>query len=271
MNPAMNPALNPAMNDGSSWQPLLEELDRWKAEGRTLRLWLRDDDAFEPTPALARLCQLTERFAVPLLLAVIPKNAKQSLADALVSYPLVTPCQHGYSHKNHAPAGERSQEIGLHRPSAEVLEELVIGREILEALFQKRFCKALVPPWNRMDEIFLDLLPSCELTAVSRFGPVSYAGSIPHAVHLPQVNSNIDIINWRNGRVGRPHTELVNKLLAELVLAKQLNTPIGILSHHLAHDETAWSFLYDMFRHTTAHPAVSWVQFNALCHETGFV
>ena len=35
--------------------PLLDEIDRRQNTGRPLRLWLRDDDAVEPTPALERL------------------------------------------------------------------------------------------------------------------------------------------------------------------------------------------------------------------------
>ena len=57
------------------WKPLAEELDRWNAAGRRLALWLRDDDAVAPSPALDRLSRLAEDFGAPVLLAVIPMVA----------------------------------------------------------------------------------------------------------------------------------------------------------------------------------------------------
>ena len=79
----------------STWLPLAAELDRWSEAGRQIRLWLRDDDAVAPTPALDRLSALGERFALPVLLAVIPAQAEPALAEALRDRPSLLPCQHG--------------------------------------------------------------------------------------------------------------------------------------------------------------------------------
>ena len=51
------------------------ELARWRAEGLSLPIWWRDDDAIAPTPALERLLALAEQFEAPLHLAVIPEPA----------------------------------------------------------------------------------------------------------------------------------------------------------------------------------------------------
>ena len=42
------------MSDDPTWQPLREILQRMAGAGRIARLWLRDDDAIEPTAALDR-------------------------------------------------------------------------------------------------------------------------------------------------------------------------------------------------------------------------
>ncbi|PZO01797.1 MAG: polysaccharide deacetylase, partial [Hyphomicrobiales bacterium] len=77
------------------WLPLQAELDRWSEAGLTIRLWLRDDDAVAPSPALDRLADVGERFALPVLLAVIPMLAEPALASAMRAMPALLPCQHG--------------------------------------------------------------------------------------------------------------------------------------------------------------------------------
>ena len=68
------------------WTPLETELARWSAQGRTLPLWWRDDDAVAETPALRKLTELSERLGLPVHLAVIPAAAEErSMAPTSVS------------------------------------------------------------------------------------------------------------------------------------------------------------------------------------------
>ncbi len=246
------------MKNKAHWQELLATLDRIEKQNRQVSFWLRDDDAFEPTPALSRLCELSLRFEIPLLLAVIPKNAELRLADYLQSFPLVSPALHGYSHRNFAPIGERAQELGLHRPLETVFAEISAGEIKLRNLFPDSFVPALVPPWNRMADDILPRLGKLGLQAVSRFGV-----SAPKLCGIRQINADIDIINWRKGRIGRPHEELVKTLIG-LIENSEPSAPVGILAHHLAHDETAWSFLDDFSAVIEHHPAARWVTFRSL-------
>ena len=71
------------MTSDPIWQPLVEELARWQRAGRKAELWLRDDDAVDPTPALDRLLDLTGEFAVPVTLAVIPALTDEKLVAGL--------------------------------------------------------------------------------------------------------------------------------------------------------------------------------------------
>src|SRR5882762_9167952 len=77
------------------WRSLDAELDLWAAQGRIARLWLRDDDAVEPSPALDRLLAVCNGHGVPLLLAIIPAGAGLALAQRLAGEANVLPCQHG--------------------------------------------------------------------------------------------------------------------------------------------------------------------------------
>ncbi|HSX75868.1 MAG TPA: polysaccharide deacetylase family protein [Shinella sp.] len=229
-------------------RPLVEEIARRAATGRPLRLWLRDDDAVEPTAALDTLLALTERHAVPVLLAVIPAFTGAALAARLADAPLACVAVHGWAHENHAGAGEKNQELGAHRPVDTVLAELGRGFEHLSALHAGRFVPMLVPPWNRIAPAVVDGLPALGFKALSVFGPEKPA---PLAV----VNTHVDIIDWRGTRGARP----AEAVIADLVrVSKAQDSPIGLLTHHLVHDAAAWALMELIFEATAGQPGCAW-------------
>ena len=241
----------------NTWQPLHAELDIWQDQGQTARFWLRDDDAIAPTPALDRLIAILARHHIPVLLAIIPKGAGLELAARLAGADLVLPCQHGFSHRNHASPGEKPQELGLHRGFEPVLADLRGGRDKLLALFGNALRPVLVPPWNRIDPALVPHLAPLGITALSTFGEPA-----PPGFHI---DANVDIIDWRASRSGHAHPKLVAKLVEALVAArKNQHAPVGILAHHLVHGERAWSFLEWLGESLAAHPAALWVSFDAL-------
>ena len=228
-----------------AWSKVDAELDQALEAGRTIRIWLRDDDCVAVTPALERLAALCRRLDLPILLAVIPEPAEPELVGWIDAHPAVTPCQHGFAHRNHAAPGERARELGGSRSEEAVLDELARGRARLQALFGNRLSDILVPPWNRIDADLVSRLPTIGFSALSTFGPQD-----PDAI--PRLNSDLDIIDWRNGRVGRPLDDLLRKFSA--IVGRQ--DRVGILTHHLAHDATAWAALEEMLAGLRAHPAV---------------
>ena len=239
------------------WQPLQAELDIWRDDGQTARFWLRDDDAIAPTPALDRLIAILERHHIPALLAIIPKGAGPELAARLAGVDLVLPCQHGFSHRNHASPGEKPQELGLHRGLAPVLADLRAGRDRLSALFGDSLRSVLVPPWNRIDPALAPNLAELGFTALSTFSEPAPPGF--------RIDANVDIIDWRATRSGHEHPKLVTKLVEALVAArKNQHAPVGILAHHLVHGERAWSFLEGLGAALASHRAARWVSFDAL-------
>lgn len=231
-------------------------LDHLADEGRVATFWLRDDDAVLPTPALDRLLSLTRDAGVPLTLAVIPENTGQPLATQLRSEPHVSIAVHGWSHRNYSEPPAKSQELGLHRPLEQSVNELRQGFEKLQALYASQFIPMLVPPWNRIAPEIVAALPPLGFTSLSVFGREK-----PAAVRV--LNTHVDIMDWHGTRGGRPSEDLFAEILAWLESDQPVRA-IGALTHHLVHDEQAWDFLERLFALTAGHPACRWASASTL-------
>jgi hypothetical protein len=244
------------MSDEAAWSALLTELDRWAEAGKRLELWLRDDDATAPSDQLDRLAALAERFAIPVLLASIPMLAQESLARRLETAPLLRPCQHGVWHRNHAPADEKKSEFGLHRPLPDVLAEIAMGQQRLRQLFGDTFLPVFVPPWNRIHPDIAAELPRLSFTGLSCFR--NFALGPADGPRL--INTDLDLIDWHHGRVGRQPVDLLAemvRLLADRRTKPEPNQPFGLLLHHHDHDSTVWDFLTILLTRLAGHAAVA--------------
>jgi hypothetical protein len=229
------------------WKPVTDELAQWRAAGLTASLWLRDDDAVEPTPALDRLIALTARYRIPLVLAVIPEKTDERLAAHIRSTEHAHPCVHGWAHANHAPPAEKKQELGSHREKWLVLNELARGLARLRDLNGQRLLPTLVPPWNRIADDLVADLPGLGFAGLSTFG----RKPIPHPLGLTIANCHVDLIDWKDGRRCRDHAQLVAEITAELKRSRLSDrAPIGVLSHHLVSDDNVFSFLDGLFAAT---------------------
>jgi hypothetical protein len=238
------------------WQALSRELDNWQAAGRQLRLWLRDDDAVAPSPALTRLSVLAERHGATVLLAVIPMLAKPALASALKGMPCLRPCQHGVWHRNHAPAGGKKSEFGPDRDRIAVDGEIAEGRDRLRDLIGGDIMPVFVPPWNRIDPGHAARLGSLGFSGLSCFR--NYRHGPAGGPRL--LNTRIDVMDWHGGRMGRRADDLVPEIVAQIIAMRGEDpdqaAALGLLLHHRDHDEGAWSVLHDILSLAAAHPAV---------------
>ena len=235
-----------------AWTPLIVELDRWQDAGRTARFWLRDDDAVEPTTALSRLMDMTERHAIPVTLAVIPAHTGRALADFLDARSSVSVAVHGWSHVNHAGDGEKKQELGSHRPAGVVLAELAAGFKHLRALYPSQFTPVLVPPWNRIAAALVPELGGLGFRALSVFGPEK-----PAPIKL--INSHVDLMDWHGTRGAREPAALIADIVKRLREIFETGGSMGMLTHHLVHDEAGWRFLGGLFEVSLRHPACHWM------------
>ncbi len=240
------------------WQQLADELQAWHQQGLTPTLWWRDDDARQRSAALDRLCGLSQRFTVPLSLAVIPSGADRSMLPLFESTPNLTALQHGYQHISHAQAGERNCELGDDRSLAEMLVELERGQQQLERLLGERFIRVLVPPWNRLSDTLADRLSTIGTSGLSTLGPRAQPDRAGVAVN----NVHIDLINWKQGRGFAGDSVVLGQLIKHLQQRRQgvvdSNEVTGLMTHHLAHDEGCWLFCQQLLQFMADRP-VRWL------------
>jgi len=242
------------MTDDQIWAPFRQELDRWRDKGYQARLWLRDDDAVEPTDALDSLLAITRQSSVPLTIAVIPASSGEALATRLSLENHVLVAVHGWSHANHAGQNEKKQELGHHRPAAVVLGELRDGLVTLQDRYGPRLLPMLVPPWNRISEDLVSQLGGRGFDVLSVFGRAK-AGS-----PIRLLNTHVDVVNTRGQRGNRLHADLVGELVAQLQARfAGDDEPVGILTHHLVHGASEWEFLARLFKETRGHPGAIWM------------
>ncbi len=100
------------------------------------------------------------------------------------------------------------------------------------------------PPWNRLSREVAARLHEVGFTALSTNSWHEDGSS------LPQLNTQIDIVDWANGKRGRSLEWTMGELLRRLEQARgRGGAPLGILSHHLVHDEQAWATLEGLIRY----------------------
>lgn len=249
-----------AAGGAAPWDALDAELDRWAAAARPATLWWRDDDAVQASPALARLAALSAAHGVPLALAVVPAALAPTLPAALAGAGATTVLQHGYAHRNHAPAGAKACELGGARPVEAIVRELAAGRAVLREAFGAAFLPVVVPPWNRLDEAVVRALPDLGYRGLSTFAPRAAAAPV---AGLTQCNAHVDPIAWRAGRgfAGAPAclAALVGHLAARRTGAADPDEATGLLTHHLVTGEDAWDFVGALLARTRCHAGARWI------------
>jgi len=243
---------------------LITELDAWTRMGQRVQLWWRDDDAGECCPALEHLLALSTRHAVPCGLAAVPMRAGESLRQVVNECEHAWVLQHGYAHINHAPKGNGAWELGLHRPTSVVLEELRQGMLLLEKLFAARFVPVIVPPWNRMDAALLPYLPVMGYRGVS--AAYKRQRPVPPA-DLVRADAHCDLLSWKDKKAGARFVgsekcvrELVSHLAAKRTGLADASEPTCVLTHHMEMDTAAWDFLELLFSLLATHPATDWMR-----------
>jgi predicted glycosyltransferase len=239
-----------------AWDRLEAALENLAAAGRRVDLWLRDDDATAPTPALLAFLDRLAVRSIPVALAVIPQPLDPALAGALAAYPLVDVLVHGWSHVSHAAAGAKRSEYPPGRPLAEVTRELVAARKRVEALLPGRVLPVFVPPWNRIAADAAEQLPAAGFRALSTLATTRTAA---RTAGLPRLDTHWDPIDWHRGRGLRDEAVLIEaltRLIAEPEAPGARAQPLGLLTHHAAHDAWIDRFLEAVLMTLAASPAV---------------
>ncbi|MDP4021308.1 glycosyltransferase [Methylobacterium sp. NEAU 140] len=224
-------------------------LDHAAEEGRRVPVWWRDDDAVAATPALDRLLALAAAHAAPLLVAAIPARIEPSLSRRLADADGVSAAIHGLAHADHAPPGAKSAEFGPHRPLAALRADAAAGLRFARArLPADRLLPVFVPPWNRLARDLAAVLPSLGYRGLSTAGGPPVDG-------LVRADATFDPIDWRGTRSLRDPGALLDDLAIQI--AGDAGSPIGLLTHHLAHDPAIWAFVEALLPVLLRHPAVT--------------
>ena len=236
-----------------TWRALEQEIARWNGEGHTVDFWWRDDDATAPNAQVQKLLNLSTTSGVPLALAVIPLAAKAELFEGMRARVLM----HGTDHRNRAAPGEKKTEFPAAETRTAMSERLARARERLGKLAGSSFLPVLAPPWNRFKRELLPMLPSCGLAGFSAYGARS--ARTPGVV---EVNTHVDIIDWRGARgfCGEDAATVMatRHLAARRDRVADSDEPTGWLTHHEVHDSSAWEFLERLFERTR-RLGVNWV------------
>jgi hypothetical protein len=217
------------------WRLLRRELDQWR--GRPLDLWWRDDDARAPSDALRRLIALSERHGAPVTLAVIPDGDRSDLGRLLEDAPLASVIQHGVDHVNRGPA-DRPHEFEDGAAAETIAGRIESGWARLADL--PRAAKVFAPPWNTAAPSLAGALGLARYVGWSGYDDMTLAGA------PTGVNAHLDVLRWGGGARFRGKARALNRLIRlirERRLAGAWDAPVGLLTHHLDHDEATWAFL----------------------------
>lgn len=270
---------------------LHEELARWTDAGLTAVFWLRDDDAVSVTPQLQVLSTIARRYEIDVGLAVIPGALTPELAAWLAEWrPRVLPMCHGWQHTNHGTA-ERPGEFGTGRSPEDARRELTSAAQVASARLRSAgaFPERLyfVPPFGQIAPAFERALASLGYDGISNQpGRAERRHARLHAkfdwlprnpagkpLHHPRLEAHIDPIDWQRG-TAKPANAVVSQLLGELRLRrkgfKPSAAPIGILCHHLVHDDAIWSMLEIIVSALRGAPATTFPSITSLAERYAF-
>jgi predicted glycosyltransferase len=233
----------PVLHRTIDWSPVDRALSRAKDRDCTVDFWWRDDDAVAHTPELDRLLDFARRYKAGIGLAAIPEGLERSLADRLQDESSAFALVHGSSHANHAPLAEKKAEFGIHRPVKAMAAEAAGALQTAQALLGSKLLPVFVPPWNRIAPGLAPLLPNLGYQALSTFRDRDRHRRVKDLV---QINTHIDPIDWRGTRSLVEPGELIAQLAGAIDRRVEgtadPSEPVGLLTHHLIHDEAIWFF-----------------------------
>jgi hypothetical protein len=259
-----------------TWDDLQYELDCWIRRGLKARFWVRDDDACEMSSSLARLHDLASRFDITVGLAMIPSKIRPGLLEFLTHEGhRFHPMCHGWQHINYAPAGHKPSEFGNDRPISAVVEDAKSALSTFRNFFADSDV-VFVPPFGQISRAMIKALPGIGFVGMSG-GPgwlerkllhLSFFGiRIPRVnveirSRIPRLDVQIDPIDWQKRTAHSADT--ICEIIVRCLRLRRLGflpsgMPVGLVTHHLDHDDKVWDVCNDVLDFLTHHHAVEFV------------
>lgn len=241
------------------WDRVRAELDIWAARGRTAQFWWRDDDAQDTSDQLTAMLAVARVFDVTIGLSAIPSGLSRRLVTALARSQEAQMLVHGFAHQNHAPQGRAKREMGGARKLDAIVADLGAGLALARDAFGSRVLPVLVPPWNRIAPAALAHLPKLGYRGISTWKPRLKPHPVPG---LLQINTHLDLIDWRRGRVVKDERLIAGLLLRKLRWRREsrarASEPLGLLTHHAYWNPAMERIVVRLLEVTREHPASRW-------------
>jgi len=259
----------------NAWHEVRRELSLWEAARLKARVWLRDDDAIRFTPALRRLEALAVRHGIQIGLAVIPGLAEPDIVEYVHDHQSAFhPMCHGWMHEAHSGIG--FGEFGSNRTLQALRVDAVRALKRFQTLFGDQR-PIFVPPFGRLDSGFLPELlrigfagisnkPALRQCRLARLhGALSWLPQGMTGLAPPPglLDVHVDPVDWERS-TALADTAVAMRFVGELRLRRKgyvrIDAPIGILTHHLVHDEAIWSRVAQLLDVLSVSPAVTFRQ-----------
>jgi predicted deacetylase len=273
------------MTNTEAWRGMVRELDVWKDGGLRARFWVRDDDAVEMSGQLAQLHDIADRHELNIGLAVIPGKMRPGFVDILAQmrkrfYPMC----HGWVHADYGRPGKPG-EFGRDRPFSRLRSDAEQAYTVFSNCFGTTRA-IFVPPNGRITFGLRKALPRIGFAAVST-GPSYFerkilrmssalpwmpAVAIRMASVIPRFDVHIDVMDWRR-KTARDSEAVAAEIVENLHLRRRgflaPDHPIGLLTHHLVHDEQVWRLCNELLDALSAHETVDFVRADSLFEACG--
>ena len=239
---------------------LRAQLEAFQAENREVNIFLRADDVGKDERGLRQLFDVALSRGVSLNVEIIPGILTDSTVKLLQSYQHFCPTllelnQHGWQHCSHEISGRKS-EFGVSRSFKQQLEDIEMGKKVLERVFHDIFHPVFAPPWNRCTGDTLRVLDRLGFRVLSRHK--SEAGATGYSFR--EIPVTLDLYRWKGGVTMAPKEEI----LRDLVCQMRDGYTIGLLLHHQVMDSDAFSFLAGLLDELTQYPVVRFHTFLSL-------
>jgi hypothetical protein len=264
--------------ESQSWKDVSRELDRWAARGLKARFWVRDDDACEASAPLARLHEFAARYDITIGLAIIPARIHPSLLKFMSEEgQRFHPMCHGWQHVSHSPEGSKWSEFGEGRPPEAAIKDAQLALDAFRSHFAG-YDAVFVPPFCQISNAVIEALPAIGYAGLSA-GPGWLERKLSHlpssAIRLPAIRMprrprsgirrldvHIDPIDWQK-RTAHSAATICNAVMKSLhpryMGVVSSDTPIGLVTHHLDHDDSVWAACNDVMDAVRYHPAVEFL------------